>query len=502
MRDVPPLSKQPTAASDLLWKVAATLRSTMDAADYKSVALPVLYLRFLSSQFEQAQRQLDVDGPVRRDFDALESVRWLPPPARWETLAQRVRDPETDPVTALDEAINALERSHRDLADLFPPVGTLVRGMERRSITDLLALFEEAADAEAYDELLAGFAGFEGKGGGEFHTPKSVARLLVETLQPQQGTVYDPCCGSGGMLVEAVEFMAARGGDSPTGFACYGQEVNPRIRQLARMNLDIHGIPADLRCADTLERDQWPTLKADFVLANPPLKISDWPRREADPRWRYGIPPRTNANFAWLQHAVDKLGDHGSAGIILANGSLSSKQMGEGDIRKAMVEDDLVACLVALPARLFRSSETSACVWFLTKDKSSQGARGMTDRRGQTLFIDANAMGEMSGRAHRVLTDEERTQIAGVYRAWRGVGSLGEEYRDVPGFCRSAGLDEIRSKRHILTPGRYVGGTTEADQLSNDAQSPEHIRVLALEFMELLDTYDELTKEMRRHLDR
>ncbi|MFF7778921.1 N-6 DNA methylase [Streptomyces tanashiensis] len=460
------------AAADLLWKAVDILRGTVDAADYKGIVLTLLYLHVLSSEFDQSR-----------------------------TLSERVRNPDQDPVAALDETIDAVRRTRRDFAETFPPASALIGGVERRRITELLTLLEDSQGATVYEDLLAEFARFEGRKGGEFHTPRSVARLLVEMLQPQQGRVYDPCCGSGGLLVQAARFAAEKGGDPAVDLACYGQEVNVQSWQLGRMNVDMQGrLPVELGCADTLAQDLWPSLKADVVLANPPFNLSDWAYRASDPRWRYGSPPLTNANFAWLQHAVEKLSDRGSAGVVLANGSMSSKQMGEGEIRAAMLEDDLISCIVALPGQLFSSTQIPACVWFLAKDKSSQGSLGLTDRRGQTLFIDARAMGELAGRSHRLLTSRELAEIAGAYRAWRGTGRRGEKYMDVPGFCRTAALEEIRENQHILVPGRYVGAA-DVDRKRCAGQPGDRLDVLAKDLIELLNRSDQLTNQLRKHLD-
>lgn len=498
---MPPHSTQPTTAADLLWKAADKLRGAMDAAQYKRTVLTLIYLRFQSLAFEQTRRQLEAEGLGNEEAAYIaDGLRWIPPVARWDTLVQRAQDPNDEPVTALDEALDAIRRTDQSLADLFPPASALVAGMDRQRISELFRLFADFRSPAVYEELLAEFARFEGKRGGEFHTPRSVVRLLVETLQPQHGRVYDPCSGSGGMLTQAAKFVKERGGDPAADLAFYGQEVNVDSWQLARMNLDLQGISADLRCADTLDWDQRPTLKADVVLASPPFNVSDWALREGDPRWRYGNPPRTNANYAWLQHAVHKLSDRGSAGVILTNGSLSSKQKGEDKIRKAMVDSDLVACIVALPPQLFASTAIPACIWFLAKDKSPQGPEGLTDRRGQTLFIDAHTMGEMAGRSHRQLTDRELSEIARTYHVWRGTDGQGPQYRDMPGFCRSVGLDKIQENQYILTPGRYVGATEQ--QPRHDGQRQARIDALTRYLLALLDSSDHLTQEMRRHLDR
>nr|BFE70808.1 hypothetical protein GCM10020092_041090 [Actinoplanes digitatis] len=300
-------------------------------------------------------------------------------------------------------------------------------------------------------------------------------RLLVEVLEPYSGRVYDPCCGSGGMFVQAARFVAAHAGRGRD-IAVYGQEANERTWRLAKMSLAIHGMdPSGIgdRWADTLADDRHPELRADHILANPPFNMSDWARREGDPRWRYGVPPLANANFAWLQHIVFHLGERGSAGVVLSNGSMSSQQSGEGEIRRALVEADLVACMVALPPNLFRTTAIPACLWFLTRDKSY--------RRGETLFIDARQLGTMVDRTERVLTPADIARIAGAYHAWRG-----GTYADVPGFCRSAGLDEIAGHDHVLAPGRYVGAAAPA---SDPGAEP------------LADRVDRLTKELYAHFE-
>lgn len=495
-----PRSAQPTTAADLMWKAADKLRGAMDATQYKSTVLTLTYLRLVSLAFEQARRQPETGGSRDEEVAyAADGVLWIPPVARWDTLVQRVLDREDDPVTALDEALGALGHSDRGLDDLFPPANVLVAGLGRRRISELFMLFDDVRSPAVYEELLVEFSRFEGKKGGEFHTPRSVVRLLVEILQPLHGRVYDPCCGSGSMLAQAAKYATERGGNAAD-LALYGQEVNVGSWRLARMNLGLQGLSADIRRADTLAWDDQPRLSADIVLANPPFNVSDWALQEGDPRWRYGIPPRTNANFAWLQHAVHKLSDHGSAGVVLANGSLSSKQKGEDRIRKALVDADLVACIVALPPQLFASTAIPACIWFLTKDKSPQGAEELTDRRGQTLFIDARDMGEMAGRSHRQLTRPELSEIARTYHVWRGTDRQDEVYRDVADLCRSSRLEEIQQNQYILTPGRYVGATEK--QPRHGGQRQARIDALTSDLLELLDGSDHLTWEMQRHLDR
>jgi len=337
------------------------------------------------------------------------------------------------------------------------------------------------------------FARAEGKRAGEFYTPPSVVRLLVEVLEPYSGRVYDPCCGSGGMFVQSKKFVEVHAGREHThDIAIYGQEANERTWRLAKMNLAIHGMDpkgiAD-RWADTFAGDKHPDMRADFIMANPPFNMSDWARRETDPRWRYGTPPQSNANYAWLQHILDKLGDRGSAGVVLSNGSMSSKQSGEGEIRRAMIEADLVACMVALPPNLFRTTAIPACLWFLTKDKSPQGGRALADRRGEILFVDARALGALVDRTERVLTDDDLEKIADTYHAWRGTKSAKtkkQAYADLPGFCYSASLDDVAAHDHVLTPGRYVGAA-EAE-VDRDAEP-------------IPDRIARLTKELYAHFD-
>ncbi|MFE9648983.1 N-6 DNA methylase [Streptomyces sp. NPDC006365] len=514
---MPPRRRTPTAVTELIWKAADKLRGGMDAAEYKHVLLGLLYLRYLFIEFEESRRQLGegfVDDP---DAYTTVGMRWIPPAARWDVLAERLGEPGCPAGETLDDALRALTRSNRDLDNVFPDGLGLAGRVDDQRILELFALFGDErvigrgvrtarpGVGELYEyflHFLDEFARVEGRRGGEFHTPRSVARLLVEMLEPHEGRVYDPCCGAGGLLVQARWFVEThRGREHAEGLRVYGQEINQRTWQLAKMNLDLHGMASSgigRRWADTLAEDRLRELKADFVMAVPPFNISDWARDEFDPRWRYGVPPARNANFAWLQHVISKLGDRGSAAVVLANGSLSSRQLGEDRIRVSVMEDDLVACVIALPDRLFRSTSIPACVWFLTKDKSSQGVRDLADRRGEVLFIDARAMGEMIGRAERVLTDANLREVVGTYRAWRGTDTS-QAYRDVTGFCRSVRLGETREHGHVLTPGRYVGS---ADISEEQRKSPveERVAELTRELLELLDAADRTEAEIRKHL--
>ena len=516
---------RPRSLEDTLWKAAAKLRGAMDAAEYKDFVLGLVFLRYVSDAFSEHRDQVRASARARGvpddrvgelvddpDQYVAAGVFWVPEEARWDPLTSRVR--HENPGEVLDGAMEAIMRANPALTGVLPTV--FGRGnVDPRRLVELVQLIGHARFTgrdgrtardvlgEVYEYFLEQFARAEGKRAGEFYTPACVVKLLVEVLEPYSGRVYDPCCGSGGMFVQAEKFVLAHRGRVED-IAVFGQESNERTWRLAKMNLALRGIPGDLsdRWADTFAEDRHPGLKADFVLANPPFNMSDWARREDDPRWRYGVPPAGNANFAWLQHIVSKLADRGSAGVVLANGSMSSKQSGEGAIRAAMVEDDLVSCMVALPTQLFRTTPIPACLWFLTTDKSAQGPMGLTDRRGQVLFIDARAMGTLVDRTERVLTDDEITRIADTYHAWRGTPSARAKklaYVDVPGFCRSATLEEIRAHDYVLTPGRYVGVPAT---VSDDEPLPARIERLTAELYARFDEAARLEKIVREQLER
>ncbi|MDQ1248142.1 MAG: type restriction enzyme protein, partial [Actinomycetota bacterium] len=471
---------------DILWKAADKLRGSMDAAQYKEFVLGLVFLKYVSDAFAERREQIaeslsDVPEQRResflddRDEYTAENVFWVPAEARWDYLADNAPSAAGGVGALLDGAMDAVMKANPALTGVLPKIFNRdnVDPKRLKELVDLIgdARFTGHGDrpaqdvlGEVYEYFLERFARAEGKRAGEFYTPASVVRLLVEVLEPYEGRVYDPCCGSGGMFVQAGKFVAAHSGrDHTHDIAVYGQEANERTWRLAKMNLAIHGIDpngvAD-RWADTFTEDKHRDLRADFVMANPPFNMSDWARNPHDPRWRFGAPPQSNANYAWLQHIISKLGERGSAGVVLSNGSMSSQQSGEGEIRAAMVNADLVSCMVALPGNLFRSTAIPACLWFLTKDKTPQGGRALTDRRGEVLFIDARSLGTMLDRTERVLTDDDLARVADTYHAWRGTRSAkgsGKTYEDVPGFCYSAKLQEIASHDHVLTPGRYVG---------------------------------------------
>tara|TARA_R110002020_G_scaffold152794_12_gene331785 strand:+ start:52089 stop:53666 length:1578 start_codon:yes stop_codon:yes gene_type:complete len=483
---------------DTLWKAADKLRGSMDASQYKDIILGLVFLKYVSDAFEERRAQiateLEADGlgedQIAQLIDDVDEytghgVFWVPENARWGFLSENAKgiaaapgEPVKSIGLLIDEAMEAIMASNPALAATLPRLYNR-DNIDQRRLGELVDLFNSARFTgqgstrardllgEVYEYFLEKFAAAEGKRGGEFYTPAGVVRVLVEILEPTHGRVYDPCCGSGGMFVQAEKFLESHNKEG-SDISVYGQELNERTWRLAKMNLAIHGLNGNLasRWGDTFARDQHPEMQADFVMANPPFNIKDWARSEDDPRWRYGVPPAGNANYAWIQHIISKLAPGGSAGVVMANGSMSSNSGGEGDIRAQLVEADLVSCMVALPTQLFRSTGIPVCTWFFAKDKTA-GAGGSIDRTGQVLFIDARNLGHMVDRAERAFSDDDIAQIANTFRAWRGTKSAtdaGLTYEDEAGFSYSATLSEIRATDYALAPGRYVGAAdSESD---------------------------------------
>ena len=457
-----------------LFKAADKLRGNMEPSDYKHVALGLIFLKYISDAFEAKHNELlaeDAQAAEDKDEYLAENVFWVPKEARWSHLQANAKLPTIG--TLIDDAMRAIEKDNDSLKGVLPkdyarPALNKVMLGELIDLISGITLNEEGHASRdilgrVYEYFLGQFAGAEGKRGGEFYTPRSVVRVLVEMLEPYKGRIYDPCCGSGGMFVQSEKFVQEHGGRIGD-IAIYGQEANYTTWRLAKMNLAVRGIDSDIRWNNegSFHKDELRDLKADYILANPPFNVSDWggDRLREDVRWTFGVPPVGNANYAWLQHIYHHLAPKGTAGVVMANGSMSSIQSGEGEIRKAMLEADVVDCMVALPGQLFYSTLIPACLWFLARKKNPD--KGRRDRRGQVLFIDARKMGELVDRTRRELTDAEIQKIADTYHAWRGEKNAGE-YADVAGFCKSATLEDIRKHDHVLTPGRYVGAAEQED---------------------------------------
>ncbi len=459
-----------------LWKAADALRSNMDAAEYKHVVLGLIFLKYISDAFEEQHAKLDADrksGADPEDPDEYRAVNifWVPAEARWSKLKAEAKQPTIG--KTIDDAMLAIERDNPTLKGVLPKDYAHPR-LDKQRLGQLIDLISNIGlgDKEnrskdilgrVYEYFLSSFASAEGKKGGQFYTPRCVVRVLVEMLAPYKGRVFDPCCGSGGMFVQSEKFIEEHGGKIGD-MSVYGQESNHTTWRLAKMNLAIRGIDSNLgkEHADSFHRDLHPDLKADYVLANPPFNDSDWrgDLLKDDKRWQYGTPPSGNANFAWVQHFLSHLAPTGLAGFVLANGSMSSNQSGEGEIRKNIIEADLVDCMVALPGQLFYSTQIPVCLWFLSRNKGNGRFR---KRPGETLFIDARKLGTMIDRVHRELSDEDIQTIAETYHAWRGDKDCKKKYEDVPGLCKAATLVDIRHHGHILTPGRYVGAAEVED---------------------------------------
>lgn len=486
---------QAQSLEDALWKAADKLRSNMDAAEYKHVVLGLIFLKYISDVFAKRQRELTelVNDPQSdyfmpsddakqailesRDEYTAEGVFWVPEGHRWDDLRKAAK--QADIGSRIDAAMEAIEKENDSLKGVLPKnysrreltPSTLGGLIDTFSREDLTAAEHQDLDVlgRVFEYMVSKFASAEGKLGGEFYTPRSVVKLMVDMLQPFNGRVYDPACGSGGMFVQADKFIKAHGGVR-NDISVFGQEMNPTTWRLAKMNLALRGIDANLgpQWGDSFANDVHPDLRADFVIANPPFNISDWggENLKDDARWKYGTPPYGNANYAWLQHMLHHLAPTGTMATVLANGSLSTKTSGEGEIRKRLVEEDLVECIVALPDKLFYTTGIPVCLWFLTKDKSARQVkteRPQRDRKGEILFIDARNMGTMVTRTVRELSDGEIARIADTYNAWRGEPDVGP-YEDVPGFCTSKSLTFVRENDVVLTPGRYVGSAPlEAD---------------------------------------
>lgn len=494
-----------------LFLAADKLRKNLEPSDYKHVVLGLIFLKYISDAFEALYTKLAAADP--RDAEdpdqyLAERVFWVPKEARWSHLQANAKQPSIGKF--IDEAMLAIEGKNPQIKGVLPkdyarPALDKVMLGELIDLISNIGLNEEAGKSKdilgrVYEYFLSQFAGAEGKRGGEFYTPRSVVRLLVEMLEPYKGRVYDPCCGSGGMFVQSEKFVEEHGGKVGD-LSIWGQESNYTTWRLCRMNLAVRGIDADIKWNNegSFHRDEFRDEKFDYILANPPFNISDWggERLREDHRWKYGAPPVGNANYGWLQHIIHHLKPTGTAGVVLANGSMSSTQSGEGEIRKALVEGDVIDCMIALPGQLFYSTQIPVCLWFLARDKKNHKFR---DRRGEVLFIDARKLGHMVDRTRKEFSDEDIAKITGAYHAWRGEKDAIEQYgfyEDLPGFCKSASLDEISGHGHVLTPGRYVGAA-DAEQV--DVSFEEKFEALRKDLQGQFGRADELTSVIRNRL--
>ena len=490
-----------------LWAAADKMRSNMDAAEYKHVVLGLIFLKYISDAFNDLYQKLaenkgEYEGSDPEDPDEYlaNNVFFVPEKARWQYLQDRAKQPEIGKY--LDDAMDAIERINPPLKGVLPKIYADPELNKPRlgELIDLIGTIGFRQDAHTsqdllgrvYEYFLGQFADAEGKKGGQFYTPASIVKLLVEMIEPFNGRVYDGCCGSGGMFVQSEKFVRSHQGNIKD-LSIFGQESNPTTLRLARMNLAIRGIDAKLELGDTFLNDRHPDLKADFILANPPFNVSDWNGEQLrdDIRWKYGLPPVGNANYAWLQHFIHKLSPTGTAGIVLANGSMNSNTGGEGEIRKNMIEANIVDCMVALPAQLFYNTMIPACLWFLARDRTNHKFR---NRSNEILFIDARKLGTMINRRNKEFAPEDIAKIAGTYHAWRGEGGV---YEDQAGFCKAATIDEVRANNYVLMPGRYVG-TEEAED--DGIPFEDKMNALTAQLAEQFTRGNELQLRIRENL--
>ncbi|WP_272521515.1 class I SAM-dependent DNA methyltransferase [Providencia sp. PROV202] len=523
-------AKKPTKGfEETLWDTANQLRGSVESSEYKHVVLSLVFLKFISDKFEAKRSELIKNGQeafVDMDvFYQQDNVFFLPQVSRWSYVQERAK--QDDIAVIIDTALSTIEKSNASLTGALPDNYFSRQGLEPKRLASLIdsienidtlatecGLGEEDLVGRVYEYFLGRFAASEGKGGGEFYTPKSVVTLLAEMLEPYQGKVYDPCCGSGGMFVQSLKFVESHQGKSKD-IAIYGQELTSTTYKLAKMNLAVRGLTGNLgeRPADTFFADQHPDLKADFIMANPPFNLKDW-RNEAeltnDPRFAgFRTPPTGNANYAWILHMLSKLSEDGVAGFVLANGSMSSNTSGEGEIRQKLIEDDRIECMIALPGQLFFTTQIPVCLWFISKSKQASAKYGYRDRQGETLFIDARNLGTMISRTQKELTAKDIATIADTFHAWRSSESelkrrvtakeiSVEKYQDQAGFCKVASLDDIKANDFVLTPGRYVGAAeVEDDGVAFETKMQELTQTLYRQ----MDEAAELDKAIHKNME-
>jgi type I restriction enzyme M protein len=470
-------SKNAKGFEESLWDAANKLRGSVESSEYKHVVLSLIFLKFVSDKFVARRAELVDEGKQdfvdMVEFYTMKNVFYLPEEARWSHLLQYAK--QGDLAIRIDSALALVEKNNPTLKGALPDnyfsrlnldVSKLAALLDAINNVDTVADQAEDVVGRVYEYFLGKFAANEGKLGGEFYTPKCVVNLIAEMIEPYKGKIYDPCCGSGGMFVQSLKFVRSHHGNTKD-ISVYGQELTATTYKLAKMNLAVRGLSANLGevPADTFFKDQHPDLKADFIMANPPFNLKDWRADDelsTDPRWNgYDTPPTGNANYAWILHMLAKLSEHGTAGFVLANGSMSTNTTGEGAIRQKLVENDLVDCMIALPGQLFFTTQIPVCLWFLSKNKQGDAQRGHRNRANQTLFIDARKIGSMISRTQKELSEEDIAGIAKTYHDWRS--ESGDTYEDVAGYCKSASLEEIQKHDYVLTPGRYVGAAAIED---------------------------------------
>ncbi|HCG87854.1 MAG TPA: DNA methyltransferase [Alteromonas macleodii] len=533
-------NKKEIVFEEALWDAANKLRGSVESAEYKHIVLSLIFLKFISDKFEAQREKLKAesmgDYVDMVEFYTKDNVFYLPEEARWSTVQKQAK--QDDIAVKIDTALHTVEKTNPSLKGALPDnyfsrlsldvskLAALIDTINNiKTVANECDMSEEDLVGRVYEYFLGKFAANEGKGGGEFYTPKSVVTLISDMLEPYKGKIYDPCCGSGGMFVQSLKFIDSHKGNRKD-ISIYGQEYTNTTYKLAKMNLAVRGISANLGdiAADTFFKDQHPDLKADYIMANPPFNQKQWRADNEltdDPRWAgFEVPPTGNANYAWIMLMISKLSEHGTAGFVLANGSMSSSTSGEGAIRQKIIENDLVDCMIALPGQLFYTTQIPVCLWFISKKKREDKARGYRNRQGETLFIDAREMGSMISRVHKELTADDIAKIANTYHAWRQDKQFIEQalaeqlddtptqellqehkqlnaYEDVAGFCKSATLDEIKANDYVLTPGRYVGAAAIED---DGVPFEVKMRELSQTLLSQMDESERLDNAIRQNL--